>query len=226
MDLTILLPTHNRPHLYQRALTSVLNQIPKGVQVIVNNDSNDITEISHPQVKYYYNNYNNLSDVYKFLLSTATTSYVYFLEDDDYLKNGFFNVLNQHLTDNYDIISGNYWPTFNDEHILKTHTNGIYTEQEQFVNALDYKYLQLSKFIFKRKRIVNYNFKKDSNVHNDIDLVLHAVSESDKFICLPDVLYFQTVDGKDNISFEQFSAVEKDLSFLKNYKWNIQYEDS
>ena len=43
MKLSILIPTHNRPKLFSRALHSVLNILPKyEIQIIVNNDSNDI----------------------------------------------------------------------------------------------------------------------------------------------------------------------------------------
>ena len=47
MKLSVLIPTHNRPKLFTRCLTSVLDTLDGlEFEVIVNNDSNDITEIN------------------------------------------------------------------------------------------------------------------------------------------------------------------------------------
>ena len=74
------------------------------VEIIVNNDSNDIVPKDyHPNICYYFNKFDNLSQVYEFLLSKATGEYVYFLEDDDYLNNSFYD-----LPLEGDIIAGNY----------------------------------------------------------------------------------------------------------------------
>ena len=46
MMLSILILTHNRPQLFKRALTSVLNNLPDyEIEILVNNDSQDIEEI-------------------------------------------------------------------------------------------------------------------------------------------------------------------------------------
>lgn len=219
MNLSILIPTHCRPDLFQRCLASVTGN----VEIIVNNDSHDITEVDNLNVSYYYNTFDNLSDVYKFLLSKATKDYVYFLEDDDYLRNNFFDTV-ESLLNEYDIIAGNYWPTYINS-FYQSHVNGIYDSQAEFVQSINYKRLQLSKFVFKRASIIDYPFKHDSNVHNDIDLFLHAVSNSSKFICVPQVFYCQTTDGRDNISFEMFNdSMESNLDFLSKYPWEIKYE--
>lgn len=212
------MPTHNRPSLFSRCLNSVLVQ--KNIidyEIIVNNDSCDIKEIAANNIKYYYEKFDNLSSIYKFLLEKSSGEYVYFLEDDDYLKDDFIENVHGLLVD-YDLISGNYFPTYI-EKFLKSHINGEYFNSKDFVKSLDLNNLQLSKFIFKRSRIIDYEFKNDSNVHNDIDLVLHAAINSNKFICLPNVFYFQTVDGRDNISFEEFNDnIEKNYKFLEKYK--------
>ena len=198
MNLSVLILTHNRPKLFTRCLLGLLAQVPTGVEIIVNNDSNDISEIAHPQVTYYYNKFDSLCGVYKFLLETATKEYVYYLEDDDYLANEFFNIALD-----YDLSVGNYYPTYNVPDFLKylqLYNDDVVTPKE-FVDNLDIENLQLSQHIFKREHILDFDFKMDSNIHNDTKLVVHAASKAATIKTMNKVFYFQTIDGGDNISF-------------------------
>jgi len=202
MRLSILILTHNRPKLFTRCLKSVLSQLPEGVEIIVNNDSDDIEEIQHPSVTYHYNKFNSLCEIYKFLLEQATQEYVYFLEDDDYLANGFFNI-----ELNADLIAGNYCPTYDTKDMLEYmtlwETNCL--SPSEFAGKINDEHLQLSQHIFKREKILKFEFKMDSDIHNDIRLVRYAASQSTSIQTLNKVFYYQTIDGGDNISFPRFS---------------------
>jgi len=202
MRLSILILTHNRPKLFTRCLKSVLSQLSEGVEIIVNNDSNDIEEIQHPSVTYHYNKFDSLCEIYKFLLEQATQEYVYFLEDDDYLANGFFNI-----ELNADLIAGNYCPTYDTKDMLEYmtlwETNCL--SPSEFAGKINDEHLQLSQHIFKREKILKFKFKMDSDIHNDIRLVRYAASQSTSIQTLNKVFYYQTIDGGDNISFPSFS---------------------
>jgi glycosyltransferase involved in cell wall biosynthesis len=55
MKLSILILTHNRPILFKRCINSVLNNLPNfDIEILVNNDSKDITEIYHDNVNIFY----------------------------------------------------------------------------------------------------------------------------------------------------------------------------
>jgi hypothetical protein len=183
-------------------LKSVLSQLPEGVEIIVNNDSDDIEEIQHPSVTYHYNKFDSLCEIYKFLLEQATQDYVYFLEDDDYLANGFFNI-----ELNADLIAGNYCPTYDTKDMLEYmtlwETNCL--SPSEFAGKINDEHLQLSQHIFKREKILKFEFKMDSDIHNDIRLVRYAASQSTSIQTLNKVFYYQTIDGGDNISFPRFS---------------------
>ena len=93
MMLSILILTHNRPQLFKRALTSVLNNLPDyEIEILVNNDSQDIEEIYSDDVHIEYSYFTDadLSLVYKHLFDRAIGDYVFFLEDDDYINKNFF----------------------------------------------------------------------------------------------------------------------------------------
>ena len=195
IKLSILILTHNRPKLFKRCLESALNNIPDDVEIIVNNDSNDIEEIQHNNIKYYYNSYDNLSGVYKFLLNEAKGEYIYYLEDDDYLVKDFYAVLFSYLQ--CDIIGFNYFPKWNDSWILKCSTA---MNKEFCINT---EVFQLGQFVFKRSCALDFQFPNDSHIHNDRKLIQHVLKNAKTKINIPKVLYYQTTDGKDNISFPE-----------------------
>lgn len=217
MRLSILIPTHRRPELFKRCLESVIKQLPDDVQVVVNNDSADICEIDHPNVIYWYRQYDSLSEVYQFLLSRASGEYVYFLEDDDYLYDGFFDTKLD-----CDLICGNYLPTYKPSHILDYigHYKNTMLTFDEFCNHMSLWHLQLSQFIFKRAHIESFDFVPDNNVHNDIRLALHAAKHAKTIKSVARTFFHQTVDGGDNISFSNSNStlnISRSLEFLKDY---------
>ena len=198
MKMSILIPTHNRPKLFTRCISSILDKLPNDFEVIVNNDSNDIAEIEHPQVSYHYNKFENLSLVYKFLLDNARGEYVYFLEDDDYVVDDFTSI-----PLDADIIAGNYFPLYGQRNTIpcmRLYSNAL-LDTDTFINQTDTFHLQLGQYIFKRSTIQDFEFPMDSNIHNDIKLVFHAAKNASKIKTMNKVFYYQTIDGGDNISF-------------------------
>lgn len=199
MKLSILVPTHNRPKLFTRCLNAILPQLRSDIQVIVNNDSCDIQEISHPNVAYHYNKFEHLSSVYKFLLEQSTGEYVYFSEDDDYVVKDFTSILLD-----ADLIGGNYYPKYHQSNTLPCMTlykDVRYNSFESFNDATNKFHLQLSQYIFKRSSIINFPFPLNSDIHNDLKLVMHAAQNATSIKSVNKILFHQTIDGNDNISF-------------------------
>jgi glycosyltransferase involved in cell wall biosynthesis len=186
MKLSILIPTHKRPGLFNRCLLSALKHIPKDVEILVNNDSNDIYEVQHDQVKYFYNQFDNLSGVYESLLSNANGEFIYYLEDDDYLTDSFYEVMS--YLNGYDIIHGLYYPSWNDNWIAKCAKDEV---------------LQLGQFIMKRELVNQWEYPEDNCIHNDRKLIEFLLSKGARKLLLHKVLYIQTTDGGDNISFPE-----------------------
>jgi hypothetical protein len=191
------------------------------VEVIVNNDSRDISEdIVHKNITYHYNQYDNLSKVYEFLLNQAQGEYVYFLEDDDYLVKGFSNI-----ELDADLIAANYCPTYDVEnqiHYMRLYQDSVVTPSS-FIKNLNLEDLQLSQFIFKKNTIIDFEFPMDNNVHNDINLVMHSASKANSIRTLNKVLYYQTIDGGDNLSFE---GTTPDIDVTKSYEFMKKYANN
>ena len=214
IKLSILILTHNRPHLFARCLRSVLDQCA-GItyEILVNNDSADIVEIYDDKVniKYYYQKYYDISKTYKFLYEKSCGEYIYFLEDDDYLDANFFSSLDF----NYDINFLNYiQKSYILEHgivgmfkrFIKPYTHLLDVHDTQhFLSKYDDTDFQLGQILFKRNLIKS--FPSGNNINNDYILFSSLAPSTIKYIQQP--TWIQTVDGLDNISFEEFNVDER-----------------
>jgi len=183
VDISILILTHNRPELFKRCIYSVINILPPGAEILVNNDSNDITEIKHEQIKYFYYKNNDLSNVYKMLFNKSSKSNVFFLEDDDILNEHFFEYINL----DYDINYINYVPANFCDFKLDFR---VETENDLF---------QLSQIIFKKKLVTK--FPEGNYKDNDWYLFQNVLSNASSINVIKKRLFRQTMDGNDNISF-------------------------
>lgn len=190
--ISVLILTHNRPELFKRCLLSVLKIVPTNVEILVNNDSNDIDEISHPQVKYSYYQNNDLSQVYKYLFDKAIGEYIYFLEDDDYMNKLFFEKIDRQ----YDI---NYF------YFISSDIKDTYKMLNNFELPSENTLFQLSQILFKKSLVKT--FPEGNYLDNDWKLFQHIKNDSIKLIKYP--AFTQTSDAKDNISFEEYNIDER-----------------
>ena len=202
MKISILILTHKRPELFKRCINSVIaayNKFPlkNNVEILVNNDSNDIKEIySNLPIIYSYNNY-NLGNLYFDLFKRANGEYVYFLEDDDYISEEFFEIFSQY---NQDIMYFNYKPYKWIDHFAEffKYTNNVYKDKEHFLQNYDPWNFQFSQICFKKKCL--NDFPIDDNLQNDFEIFKRLKGS---FININKFIFTQSTDGGDNISFNK-----------------------
>tara|TARA_E500000318_G_scaffold52835_1_gene49228 strand:- start:3906 stop:4559 length:654 start_codon:yes stop_codon:yes gene_type:complete len=211
MKLSILILTHNRPLLFERCINSVLNNLPNyDIEILVNNDSNDITEIYNDKVNifYYYEKNKKLTDTYKFLYDQSKGEYIFYLEDDDYIKSNFFKYLNF----NYDINFLNYISKdiLSNKKNLTSYYKRFFTKFKplskinnlsKFLNMYEPRDFQFSQIVFKKNGIKYW--PTEDNIFNDYKIFKSLELETIFYISKP--LWVQTTDGKDNISFKIFN---------------------
>jgi glycosyltransferase involved in cell wall biosynthesis len=217
MKLSILILTHNRPLLFKRCITSVLNNLPNyDIEILVNNDSNDITEIYNDKVNisYYYENNKKLTDTYKFLYEQSKGEYIFYLEDDDYIKSNFFKYLNFNYDVNFlnylskDIITNkknllSYYKRFFTKFKSLSKINNL----TDFLNKFEPTDFQFSQIVFKKNGIKYW--PTEDNIFNDYKIFKSLELETIFYISKP--LWVQTTDGEDNISFDTYN---KDKRFI------------
>lgn len=177
------------------------------LEIIVNNDSNDITEIYKDKVIYQYKQSNNLSDLYRDLYIQSTKEYVYFLEDDDMISTDFFKTLDQY---NEDIFYFNYKPYEWHKHFIK---HFRYSDNDYDLDRFLYDYddldFQFSQICFKKECLCIDDFPKDNNLYNDFNIFRRLKGS---FRSINKFLYTQTIDGGDNISFSSLNKDDRWIS--------------
>ncbi len=212
MKISILILTHNRPTLFTRAITSVLDNLPKcKLEILINNDTSDIVKIYNDQVPIKYYNYqnNDLSHIYKFLLEKSVGEFVYYLEDDDYLRPIFFS----NLDFSYDINYMEYISeplirelgVYNSIKKISKNRNCVHKNLAQnFVEQFDPEEFQLGQIVF-RRTLVN-KFPTGNLLNNDYNLFSEIAKPGVTFKYIDTQTWIQTTDGRDNISFPSLNV--------------------
>lgn len=205
MKLSVLIPTHNRPVLFTRALNSVLSCCSGDVEIIINNDTHDIVEQKSQDIdiKYHYRSFDDLSQIYEFLYNEATGDYVYYLEDDDYILPSF----NKGIEYDTDVYYMEYYSLpLADQHGIVDHFKLI--QQRELINITDPKlfynkhktrYFQLGQLLF--RRFEKLHFPTGDNIENDLQLFKNVAIISNSIKYITGRRWVQTIDGHDNLSF-------------------------
>lgn len=211
MKLTICILTSSRPLLFERCIDSVLkNHGNVDLDIVVNNDTHDITELYHPDIniKYMYET-GSLLKIYKLLYTSVKTSHMHFLEDDDYLTNSFFD--NIDLTYDINFIEYTRDPRFVRKYIDENGMDNMIRSNSRrprrmladFIKHNVFIDFQLSQIVFK-KDILNMSkvdkYITDPNdVENDEHLFYKCLNNCEmKYIKHP--CYVQTTDSGNNLS--------------------------
>jgi glycosyltransferase involved in cell wall biosynthesis len=214
MNLSVCILTHNRPVLFRRAISSLLkNKSTYDFEIIVNNDTSDIEEVYSDDitVRYMYESCHDISNIYEMLLDVSSSDYIYYLEDDDYIKPTFFDQIDF----DYDINHMQYTSLPHIQHLgvkhaieiqkLNAHKKDVHTYAE-FLDGYNNEYFQLGQILFNKHKIIQ--FPKGNNIHNDFKLFTgFAPDTTIKYI--DKQTWVQTTDGGDNISFEHLNTDDR-----------------
>lgn len=126
IKLSILILTHNRPKLLEKAVESVARGDIRDVEVVILNTGEPFNPPDKWKVDYYYNPRLELTESYEFLIQKAKGEYSVFLEDDDRLI--FNTIWDNILRYEHDLYLFNNY--VNDEIGHKFVTTKIWSDQE------------------------------------------------------------------------------------------------
>lgn len=215
MKLSILILTHNRPKLFTRAISSVLDNLPEyDIEILANNDTDDIDEIYDDRVsiQYHYFQHDDLSCVYKYLFDLATGEFIYYLEDDDYIMRNFFSSLDLTVDINFmeyisEPLIEDLGPYHSFKKIAKSRDIDHKNNAKVFVDQFDDEEFQLGQIVF-RKTLVS-SFPTGNNICNDYVLFKHIAKCESILKYIYEPTWVQTTDGHDNISFPNLNTDER-----------------
>lgn len=195
VKLSFLVLTHKRPEQFKRCIESILQyQFPFDIEILVNNDSNDIEEIQHPLISYFYFSSPDLSELYKFLYNKASGEYVFYLEDDDILLDGFY----RHFSENIDKANLHFCLFDTSLRILKLKIieSFLRWRKDQSSPLQDF---QLSQMLF--KKIPNLEFPSGNDVTNDKALFYNVYRHYNNVMFSTEEIHYKHI-GHDNLSKE------------------------
>lgn len=200
MSISVLILSHNRPQLFKRCLESVIlaNMYHNvDLEVIVNNDTNDIVELNGEFIQYQYEKSDNLSDIYKSLFDRAKGEYIYYLEDDDVMGVRFFETLSQF---DEDIFYFNYSPYKWSMDFVRFfgYAGKNFVNKGHFLKEYDDHNFQFGQICFRKDSLDVNDFPDDNCLQNDFKIFQRLKGT---FRSINKILYSQTIDGGDNISF-------------------------
>lgn len=109
--VSVLIPTYNRPHYFELALKSVLEQTYKNIEIVVCDDSsNDETEqliqkylMNYPNIRYYKNEVNLFVGNFHKCHELATGEFINYLMDDDLFHPEKIERMASYLMNNNDV---------------------------------------------------------------------------------------------------------------------------
>lgn len=119
-DLSICIPTYNRPQLIRRAIESILSQSYGRFEVLIFDNSDNwethdvVAQYSDQRIQYKKNSENlGIAGNWNALLFSARGEYVKFLNDDDWLEQDCIEVFIHHLKSYSDVVvagcRARYW---------------------------------------------------------------------------------------------------------------------
>ena len=213
MKLSILLLTHNRPALFKYCIESAL-MATRGMEceILVNNDTNDITEVYDPRIPVKYSTYTSdtLTDIYQYLYDKAQGDYVCYLEDDDYYLRHMFNSIDykhdMYMTEYISEPLINEMGIYNATRRLTINRKHKKRKPIDFFSAIDDRDFQLGQMIFKK---CDVDFPVDDNIRNDIILTRRVAEKMNTIKYLEGYRWVQTTNGQDNISFPELNIDER-----------------
>ena len=213
VDISVLIPTHNRPVLFERAIRSVFDvKTDLNLEIIVNNDTRDICEVTgNIPVTYMYTQHEDLSRIYEGLIGNATGRMVCFLEDDDYMLPNYFDGIARDDVYYIEYISN---PLIQEigitQHMKRMNVNRSVMKCDtlsQFVETGDFRDFQLGQIVFNPNLITR--FPTGNNIKNDFELFCNIANNTKTFKYLIGPRWVQTTDGNDNISFDNLNTDER-----------------
>ena len=160
--ISVIVPVYNVEKYIRRCLDSITGQTYKNLEILLINDgSTDNSEIvceeyakKDSRVQYYKKDNGGLSDARNYGLKRITGDYVAFIDSDDCLSTGFFEVLiNKSIEHNADIVSSDILFFYSDNELPK------WSEEKELIrSSLN------EKILYGRQIILQYLCPKDDYI--------------------------------------------------------------
>ena len=235
--ISIVVPIYNVEDYLRQCLDSIQNQTYKKFECIMVNDgsmdsSQQIAEEYLVDSRFKLINQSNkgLSGARNTGIShiREESTFISFVDSDDYIYPDFLETLIEHIEDDVDIIEGMI-EYFNDEtkvdNVFHNFEKQILTTKDDKLGKLALNELRVSVFpkLF-RKSLLTEDFFPEGWIFEDLAVVPELVSHSRKWIKLPKVIYGYRI-RPNSITTKEFSEEKLDVfKIFGKYDLFFKYE--
>ena len=234
--ISIIVPIYNVENYLRQCLDSIQNQTYKKFECIMVNDGS--TDNSQQIVEEYLEDsrFKLINQSHKGLSGARNTgishireesTFVAFVDSDDYIYSNFLETLIEHIEDDVDIIEGMI-EYFHDEikvdNVSHNFEKKILITKDDKLRELALNKLRVSVFpkLF-RKSLLTEVFFPEEWIFEDLAVVPELVSNSKKWIKLPKVIYGYRI-RPNSITTKEFS--EEKLDVFKIFgKYDLFFKD-
>lgn len=175
MYLSVIIPVYNVEKYLNQCVDSVLSQLPDDSEIILIDDGStdkssqicDLYSEKDSRVRTIHQENRGLSGARNAGLDIAKGNKIFFIDSDDYLPQNYFNTL---LSNESDIVIGNYRAFYSDGHpdIIGDFKPANYTDLKDFLNDFNIYFTTI--FNFAWGKIYNSNIIKQHNLRFDESL--------------------------------------------------------
>ena len=234
--ISIIVPIYNVENYLRMCLDSIQNQTYQNFECILVNDGS--TDSSQQIAEEYLvdSRFKLINQSNKGLSGARNTgishireesTFISFVDSDDYIYPDFLETLIEHIEDDVDIIEGMI-EYFNDEtkvdNVFHNFEKQILTTKDDKLGKLALNELRVSVFpkLF-RKSLLTEDFFPEGWIFEDLAVVPELVSHSRKWIKLPKVIYGYRI-RPNSITTKEFS--EEKLDVFKIFeKYDLFFEN-
>ena len=234
--ISIVVPIYNVENYLRQCLDSISEQTYKNFECILVNDGS--TDSSQQIAEEYLvdSRFKLINQSNKGLSGARNTgishireesTFISFVDSDDYIYPDFLETLIEHIEDDVDIIEGMI-EYFNDEikvdNVFHNFEKQILTTKDDKLRKLTLNELRVSVFpkLF-RKSLLTEDFFPEGWIFEDLAVVPELVSHSRKWIKLPKVIYGYRI-RPNSITIKEFS--EEKLDVFKIFeKYDLFFEN-
>ena len=234
--ISIVVPIYNVENYLRQCLDSISEQTYKNFECILVNDGS--TDSSQQIAEEYLvdSRFKLINQSNKGLSGARNTgishireesTFISFVDSDDYIYPDFLETLIEHIEDDVDIIEGMI-EYFNDEikvdNVFHNFEKQILTTKDDKLRKLTLNELRVSVFpkLF-RKSLLTEDFFPEGWIFEDLAVVPELVSHSRKWIKLPKVIYGYRI-RPNSITTKEFS--EEKLDVFKIFeKYDLFFEN-
>ena len=234
--ISIIVPIYNVENYLRQCLDSIQNQTYKNFECIMVNDgstdsSQQIAEEYLTDSRFRLINQSNkgLSGARNTGIShiREESTFISFVDSDDYIYPDFLETLIEHIEDDVDIIEGmieNFHDEIKVDRVCHNFEKKILITKDDKLGELALNELRVSVFpkLF-RKSLLTEDFFPEGWIFEDLAVVPELVSHSRKWIKLPKVIYGYRI-RPNSITTKEFS--EEKLDVFKIFeKYDLFFEN-